>query len=53
MITPYVIVNKTDLGLIVKRLFKKEQSEMQKYQDLLQVQLQHDLIDKKSMTLKS
>jgi len=26
---------------------------MQKYQDLLQVQLQHDLIDKKSMTLKS
>ena len=53
MITPYVIVNKTDLGLIVKRLFKKEQSEMQKYQDLLQVQLQHDLIDERSMMLKS
>ena len=27
MITPYVIVNKTDLTVIVKRLFKKEDAE--------------------------
>ena len=37
MITPYVIVNKTDLAIIVKRLFKKQQldSSLEQYQDLL------------------
>jgi hypothetical protein len=53
IITPYVIVNKTDICLVVKRLFKKEQGEKQKYQELLQVQLQHDLIDKKGLISKS
>lgn len=37
IITPYVIVNKTDLAIIVKRLFKKQvqDNSMQQYQDLL------------------
>ena len=35
MITPYVIVNKTDLAVIVKRLQKKEDSDKQKKLDLM------------------
>ena len=35
MISPYVIVNKTDLTIFIKRLFKREESERYQYSDFL------------------
>lgn len=35
MISPYVIVNKTDLTIFIKRLFKREEADKYQYSDFL------------------
>ena len=45
MITPYVIVNKTDLQIVVRRLFKKSPNEEQRLQELVLGHLENDLIE--------
>ena len=43
MITPYVIVNKTDLIIVAHRLQKRATNVRQSFQDLLKAQIEHEI----------